>query len=238
LHHWTDSDIEVAKAVADQTGIAVRQARLYEKAEATSMREALVNKLSIAIRASLSLTDVLNTASNELGQVLSASRVRLRLFDADGKTSSPAAEYVAGGYENLDLLDDDYETFLREHFLANQEPLVINDAHKLPNGGAEFAERVRSHALLTGQRSHIECPLTVNGEFRGVITVERIRRWAEDEVLLVKSVATQLGTIGRRLFSDGAGDAMNRPLMRCPTEFSFLMREPPGARQSRRRGDG
>jgi PAS domain S-box-containing protein len=194
LHHWTDSDIEVAKAVADQTGIAVRQARLYEKAEATSMREALVNKLSIAIRASLSLTDVLNTASNELGQVLSASRVRVRLFDADGKTSSPAAEYVAGGYENLDSLDDDYEKFLREHFQTNQEPLVINDAHKLPNGGAEFAERVRSHALLTGQRSHIECPLTVNGEFRGVITVERIRRWAEDEVLLVKSVATQLGT--------------------------------------------
>jgi PAS domain S-box-containing protein len=194
MHHWTDSDIEVAKAVADQTGIAVRQARLYEKAEATSMREALVNKLGIAIRASLSLTDVLNTASNELGQVLSASRVRVRLFDADGNSSTPAAEYVAGGYENLDSFDNDYETFLRQHFESNQEPLVINDAHKLPNGGAEFAERVRSHALLTGQRAHIECPLIVNGEFRGVITVERIRRWAEDEVLLVKSVATQLGT--------------------------------------------
>lgn len=194
LHHWTDSDIEVAKAVADQTGIAVRQARLYEKAEATSMREALVNKLSIAIRASLSLTDVLNTASNELGQVLSASRVRVRLFDANGNTSSPAAEYVAGGYENLDSFDEDYESSLREHFLNTQDPLVINDAHKLPNGGADFAERVRSHALLTGQRSHIECPLTVNGEFRGVITAERIRRWAEDEVLLVKSVAAQLGT--------------------------------------------
>jgi PAS domain S-box-containing protein len=194
LHHWTDSDIEVAKAVADQTGIAVRQARLYEKAEATSMREALVNKLSIAIRASLSLTDVLNTASNELGQVLCASRVRVRLFDANGNTSSPAAEYVAGGYENLDSFDEDYESSLREHFLTTQDPLVINDAHKLPSGGADFAERVRSHALLTGQRSHIECPLTVNGEFRGVITAERIRRWAEDEVLLVKSVAAQLGT--------------------------------------------
>ena len=194
LHHWSDSDIEVAKAVADQTGIAVRQARLYEKAEATSMREALVNKLSIAIRASLSLTDVLNTASNELGQVLSASRVRVRLFDGDGKTSTPAAEYVAGGYENPGDSDDDYENVLREHFLAHQEPLVINDAHKLPNGGAEFGERIRARALLTGQRSHIECPLTVNGEFRGVITAERIRRWAEDEVLLVKSVAAQLGT--------------------------------------------
>jgi PAS domain S-box-containing protein len=194
LHHWTSSDIEVAKAVADQTGIAVRQARLYEKAEATSMREALVNKLSIAIRASLSLHDVLNTASNELGQVLSASRVRVRLFDDNAKSSSPAAEFVASGYENLDSFNAEYEASLREHFLTTQDPLVINDAHKLPHGGSEFAECVRSHALLTGQRSHIECPLTVNGEFRGVITAERIRRWAEDEVLLVKSVAAQLGT--------------------------------------------
>src|SRR5204862_1621340 len=87
-----------------------------------------------------------------------------------------------------------YETFLQQHFQSNQDPLVINDAHKLPDGGSEFAEHVRSHALLTGQRSHIECPLTVNGKFRGVITAERIRRWAEDEVLLVKSVAGQLGT--------------------------------------------
>jgi PAS domain S-box-containing protein len=192
-HHWSEADIEVAKAVADQTGIAVRQARLYEKAEATSMREALVNKLSINIRASLSLTDVLNTASRELGQALSASRVHVRLFDAQRKTF-PAAEYTAGGYENTDLFDDEYENLLQEHFRHNQDPLVINDAHKLPQGTAEFANRVRSHALVTGQRSHIECPVSVNGEFRGVITVERIRRWAEDEVLLVKSIAAQLGT--------------------------------------------
>ena len=37
--HWSDTDIEVAKAAADQTGIAIRQARLYQKAEATSMRD-------------------------------------------------------------------------------------------------------------------------------------------------------------------------------------------------------
>jgi PAS domain S-box-containing protein len=193
-HHWSEADIEVAKAVADQTGIAVRQARLYEKAEGTSMREALVNRLSINIRASLSLTDVLNTASNELGQALAAARVRVRLFDTDGKSSTPVSEYVASGYENVDTFDDEYENFLREHFANNHDPLVINDAHKLPPGAVEFADRLRSHALLTGQRSQIECPLMVNGDFRGVITAERIRRWAEDEVLLVKSVAAQLST--------------------------------------------
>jgi GAF domain-containing protein len=67
IRHWSEADIEVAKAAADQTGIALRQARLYQKAESTSMREALVNKLGNAIRASLSLTSVLNTATRELG---------------------------------------------------------------------------------------------------------------------------------------------------------------------------
>jgi PAS domain S-box-containing protein len=195
IHHWSKSDMEVAKAVADQTGIAVRQARLYEKAEATSMREALVNKLSVSIRASLSLADVLNAASKELGEALSASRVRVRLFDAQsGKSTGAAAEYVAAGYENADGCDEEYDALLREHFSNHQDPIMINDAHKLAEGTVELVNRVRSHALRTGQRSQIECPLMVNGEFRGVITAERIRRWAEDEVLLVNSVAAQLGT--------------------------------------------
>ena len=33
LRHWNDSDIELAKAVADQTGIAIKQAELYQKAQ-------------------------------------------------------------------------------------------------------------------------------------------------------------------------------------------------------------
>src|SRR5712692_5092664 len=192
--HWSEADIEVAKAVADQTGIAIRQARLYEKAEATSMREALVNKLSVAIRASLSLTEVLDTSARELGQALSASRIHVRLYDAMGNKSSVDGDYVASGYESVRAFDADYEVLLRDHFLKTETFLVLNDAHKFSEGAPEFAERVRSRATLTGQRSQIECPLTVNGKFRGVISTERIRRWDEDEVLLVESVAAQLAT--------------------------------------------
>src|SRR5687767_15987213 len=49
LRHWSQSDIALAKAVADQTSIAIRQAELYQKAEATSKRELLVNNLTTAI---------------------------------------------------------------------------------------------------------------------------------------------------------------------------------------------
>src|SRR5438105_4229497 len=195
VRHWSEADIEVAKAAADKTGIAIRQARLYQKASATSMREALVNKLSVAIRASLSLTDVLDTAARELGQALSASRVQVRLYDASGQQSSAQREYVALGSERSGKGDVEYEHLLREHFLRSQTSLVIDDtAQEVPPG---LADCLRANADRTGVRSRIDCPLTVNGEFRGVISIhqsEGVRRWTEDEILLVESVAAQLAT--------------------------------------------
>ncbi len=197
LRHWSEADIEVAKAAADQTGIAIRQARLYQKAEATSMREALVNKLSVAIRASLSLTSVLNTATRELGQALSASRVEVRLYDATGDQSFARGEYVAAGGESVSDFDADYDELLRGHFLKSLTPLVIRDTQQYTEGPPEFTNCIRLRAACTGVRSQIDYPLTVNGEFRGVISIhqtESIRRWTEDEVLLVESVAAQLAT--------------------------------------------
>src|SRR2546430_2088282 len=67
-------------------------------------------------------------------------------------------------------------------------------AKKVP---AELADCLRANADRTGVRSRIDCPLTVNGEFRGVISIhqsEIVRRWTEDEILLVESVAAQLAT--------------------------------------------
>ena len=197
LRHWSEADIEVAKSAADQTGIAIRQARLYQKAETTSMREALVNKLSVAIRASLSLTDVLDTAARELGQALSASRVHVRLYDPTGDRSTAEREYLAQGCEPVGESDPAYDDLLRRHLMTSLRPLVINDAQQYREGAAEFNECLRSHAVRAGVCSQIDYPLTVNGEFRGVISIHQAaanRRWAEDEVLLVESVAAQLAT--------------------------------------------
>src|SRR6266404_6012530 len=173
LRHWSEADIEVAKAAADQTGIAIRQARLYQKAAATSMREALVNKLSVAIRASLSLTSVLNTATRELGHALSASRVEVRLYEATGDESFAKGEYVAAGCDSVSSFDAAYDELLRGHFLTSSQPLVISDTQQFAEGAAEFANCIRLRAACTGARSQIDYPLTVNGEFRGVISIHQ-----------------------------------------------------------------
>ncbi len=155
------------------------------------------DKLSVAIRASLSLTDVLDTAARELGQALLASRVQVHLYDSSGDRSTAHRQYLAPGCAPVDEPDGDFDDLLRRHLMTSLTPLVIDDAREYADGAPEFSECLRSHAVSAGVCSQIDYPLTVNGEFRGVISIHQAegdRRWAEDEVLLVESVAAQLAT--------------------------------------------
>ena len=195
LRQWSESDIALAKAVADQTGIAIRQAELYQKAEANSKRELLVNNLTMAIRASLSLPEVLNTATRELGLALGASRVHLHLYDPEKPISPVEHEYVAGGCKSISTLRDSYEDPVGQHLLRSSQPLVIADSLNYYEGPAEVSAVVRKHAGLLDIRSQIAYPLIVKGLFRGVLCIhqtDRLRFWTEDELSLVHSVAERL----------------------------------------------
>jgi PAS domain S-box-containing protein len=194
---WREEDIALARAVADQTGIAVRQAELYEKAEATSAREALINRLSLAIRASLSLPEVLNSATHELGRALGASRVHLHLYDPKRSNSQVEHEYVAPHAKSIKHLTVSYDDPLGQFLLHSSEPLVIDDAFNYTKSTPGLNTYLRSHAQLTGLRSQINYPLIVKGRFRGVLCIhqtDRVRRWMEDEIALVEAVASQLAT--------------------------------------------
>jgi PAS domain S-box-containing protein len=195
IRNWSESDITLAKAVADQTGIAIRQSKLYQKAEATSIREALVNRLTIAIRASLSLPEVLSTATRELGGALSASRVHLHLYNPENPVSPVEHEFVAPGCTGINHLNVSYDDPVGRYLLGTLHPLVIDDALNYSEGPVEFSAFVRAHAQKVNLRSQIDYPVIVKGQFRGVICIQqtdRKRHWTEDELELVEAVASRL----------------------------------------------
>jgi PAS domain S-box-containing protein len=194
---WSERDVALARAVADQTGIAIRQAELYQKAEATSARQALINRLSLAIRASLSLPEVLNTATHELGRALAASRVHLHLYDPANPVSQLEHEYVAPHASSIRHIDASYDDPLGQRLLRTQEPLVVDDALNYTSGTPTFSAYVRQQAAYAGLRSQIAYPLIVNERFRGALCIhqtERVRHWTEEELALVEAVAAQLAT--------------------------------------------
>lgn len=195
LRHWSDSDIAIAKAVADQTGIAIRQAGLYKKAEATSSREALVNRLTMAIRASLSLPEVLSTATRELGRALSASRVHVHLYNPENPISPVEHEFVAPECVSISHLGVSYADPIGQHLLKSEKPIVIDDSLNYTEGSPEFSANIREHAGKVDLRSQIDFPLIVKGLFRGVLCIhqtDRVRLWTEDEISLVEAVAARM----------------------------------------------
>ncbi|MBD0371587.1 MAG: PAS domain S-box protein [Pyrinomonadaceae bacterium] len=197
VHSWSETDIALARAVADQTGIAIRQAELYQKAEATSARQSLINRLSLAIRASLSLPEVLNTATHELGRALSASRVHLHLYDPANPVSQLEHEYVAPHAPSIRHIDASYDDPVGQRLLRTQEPLVVDDALNYTAGTPQFSAYVRQQAAHAGLRSQIAYPLIVNERFRGALCIhqtDRVRHWTEEELALVEAVAAQLAT--------------------------------------------
>ncbi len=195
VRQWSDADIALAKAVADQTGIAIRQAELYQKAESTSTREALVNRLTMAIRASLSLPEVLSTATRELGQALSASRVQLCLYNTEGVSGPLEYEYLAPGGMTVknSIVNCDDPIGCR---LSNSgQPLIIDDSLNFDDASTALRDYVRDRAASFDTRSQINYPLFIKGEFRGSLCIyqtDRKRLWTEDEVTLVEALAERL----------------------------------------------
>ena len=196
LREWSDADIALCKAVADQTGIAIRQAALYQQAETTSIREALVNRITMAIRASLSLPEVLSTATRELGLALSASRVQLCLYNSEGVNETLEYDYLAPGVESVKNsvvnCDDPIGCCLSE----SGRPLIIDDTKNYDDDGSPaLRDYVRDRAQRFSIGSQINYPLFIKGEFRGSLCIyqnDRKRVWTEDELSLVEALAERV----------------------------------------------
>ncbi|HJS22735.1 MAG TPA: PAS domain S-box protein [Pyrinomonadaceae bacterium] len=195
LRQWSESDIALAKAVADQTGIAIRQAQLYQKAESTSIREALVNRLTMAIRASLSLPEVLRTATVELGRALEASRVQLCLYDSEGVNEPLEYEYLGPGVNGVKNSVVHCDDPIGCRLSCSGKPLIIEDASNYEDDSTALTEYVRHRAEKFDVRSQINYPVFIKGQFRGSLCIyqtDRIRLWAEDEVALVEALAERI----------------------------------------------
>ena len=195
LREWSEADIALTKTVADQTGIAIRQAELYQKAETTSIREALVNRLTMAIRASLSLPEVLSTATRELGRALAASRVQLCLSYSEGNGETLEYDYLAPGVKRVEnsvvCCDDPIGCRLSN----SGKPLIVDDAINYDDASLELRDYVRTRAEKFGVQSQINYPLFIKGQFRGSLCIyqnDRKRLWTEDEVSLVEALAERL----------------------------------------------
>lgn len=86
--HWTDDEIALVEAIADQMALALENVRLLDETQQRAERDRLMASITARIRSSMDTQTILQTAVRELGTALGTDRTFIRL----SSSTSPSEE--------------------------------------------------------------------------------------------------------------------------------------------------
>lgn len=189
-------------------GVTTKLARLLqEQAE----REIAVNRLATAIRNSLELDSVLQTAANEVGRALNVHSCAVRVEGA--LVGHEMTKY----HLRADAVNESaIELLLNEVFIMSSQ-LSISPKAYVVDGDHSNAVPIPADAVV---------PLIYQGSYVGLLMVrsdDPSRVWAENEVLLLHTVADQLAVAVNQahLFAQMQQQALTDGLTGCYNRRSF-----------------
>ena len=186
-----------AVAFARQAAQLVARQRDAEKLAAQAEREALVNRITRAVRQSLDADEVFRAATRELGRQLGADRCSIYMLDPEAGVARAAAEHVAPGVAPaasrypIQLIAGLVESIRGDGVLA------FEDVERDP-----AARHVYEHILRhLGTRSIMFVAVRVGEDLPGcfvISTVGETRRWRPEDISLARAVADQTGIAVRQ----------------------------------------
>ncbi|MBC7798607.1 MAG: PAS domain S-box protein, partial [Pyrinomonadaceae bacterium] len=200
VHRGEDNEIKTISGVAiditERSEFEKETANIIKQKQLLLERETLINRLATAIRSSLNLSEVLPTATRELGNALQASRVYLRLYYPRQNQKTSSAEYVfnAENVTSLPPVKFLLSAPITEFITRQREPIIINDSTNY-DGAAEMANHASKTLATRGVKSAVFSPLLVENKFRGILCIEEskaVRVWSESDLALIQAVASQL----------------------------------------------
>jgi diguanylate cyclase (GGDEF)-like protein len=190
-------------------GVTTKLARLLqEQAE----RETAVNRIATAIRNSLDLDGVLQTAADEVGRALNVKCCAVRVNGELGSEMTKRRFRADVGLETADV------EFLND-LESISESLATLPEMQVADGDHPQAESPYAHAVV---------PLIYQGSMFGFLLVrtdDDARVWADNELMLLRTVADQLTVAVNqaRLFAQMEQLALTDPLTGCFNRRWFEM---------------
>jgi GAF domain-containing protein len=89
---WTEEENVLVQSLADQLGVALESARLYQDTQKRAAREQMIGEATGRIRESLDIETVLRTTASEIRQALDLDTLVIRLATPETDESSGLAQ--------------------------------------------------------------------------------------------------------------------------------------------------
>lgn len=190
-YHWCEEHLQLAVMVAHQMQLLFTHGKAYQRMTALAQREALINTVTAAIRASLDPQQIFKAITHQLGNVLGVDGCALSLW-----TKADTVVCCVGLYDRytqeIDPLPQSVVPIARnpvlQSLLKTLAPIVLADMTQQPDFN-QFDLPLRKNA-----RALLIVPLIVDGEIIGSISLrqtETPRYWSKAEIELAQAVASQ-----------------------------------------------
>jgi PAS domain S-box-containing protein len=190
---FTDDEVSLLAALADQAALALEKARLLKEAETERERADSLYRISNLLAGAHDTDEVLDLIVNEAARLVGTTAAFIRLLDGGslvtGAATQSAASYFADSGTINPTFDPEDQSNPLGRILTTRSPWVTEDAAEdelvVPNA--------RLAAKRFGFHGAVGVPLLANDKSIGVLIVtdERIRRFTDDEVSLLSAFADQ-----------------------------------------------
>ena len=183
---WHDKEIDLLNSIISPLSVAIEKSLLYLDARKRTKYAELLNDLTIQIRSSLNLSEILARTVNELGFALKASRCFL-FFDG----------YISDEYceEGVPPITDTVQNLILDKFREEQSfnAIAINNLHD-PLHLERLTESELKDLELSEAVSGLACPLHFQGILQGWIVFHSFeeRSWSADEIAFVEAAGSQV----------------------------------------------
>ncbi len=198
---FSEEQVEFARSLANQIGIGIQQASLYEKERQTAERETVLKNIIMTVRSTYELNKVKKDLVNAIGKALDADRCYIFEVDLKTKTFLPLdedSEYLSHPEEiSLRTLDPYSEgaKYFFKIFEIKKETNYQDTTQFLEEYGLEDTP-VKQLLENLNVKSSINIPIFYGDDVLGLLGVTYTRKkfeYTEEDLKFIRVLASQTG---------------------------------------------
>lgn len=200
LRKFSDDEIQFLKTLANQAGVAIHQAELYEKEKKAASREKLIGNI---LSKSISTFDInqIKQLVTEIGILMKADRcyfVEVDLSGMGGKPIDHDSEYLASsdiksmvGYK---FLAQDVQLFVEMYLKARD--LIVFDYEEIAKNKEKEYEGMNRYSSMSKLKSGVGVPFIYMDKLTAVLCIEYVNEKilpSKDELDFLRILGNQVG---------------------------------------------
>ncbi len=199
VRRFTQEEVALLTGLAEQVGIAVENARLFQERERRIAELTALNEVGRAIGSTIRLDELLEVIREEAGRLMDTSNFLVAFYDERADTVSFPVYHEYG--ELLEQPDRQGGNGLTEYVIRERAPVLINGDSRV------FCEAHGIDHRGSPAMSWLGVPLVYLGRVVGIIALQDYEHedaYDENHVRLLSTIASQAAVAiqNARLFSD------------------------------------